>query len=148
MKITICGSIAFIKEMISTKAALEKLGHEVDLPPSVIKDNQGKDLDVLEYYKMRHQEENPTSWIWDTKKEAMLRHFYKVTWGDVILVLNPEKNGIPGYIGPNTFLEMGLALCLEKRIFVLNPLPDPSPYREELLGLKPLILNGDLTKII
>jgi len=147
MKITICGSIAFIKEMLATKAELEKLGHQVDLPPSVIKDDQGQDLDVLKYYQMRHNETNPDSWIWDSKQKAMRLHFNKVAWSDAILVLNLDKNNVAGYIGPNTFLEMGLALHLNKPIYTLQELPNPSPYREELLGLKPIVLHGDLTKM-
>jgi len=39
MKITICGSIAFYKEMEEVKEQLEKLGHEVKLPPSQFEAN-------------------------------------------------------------------------------------------------------------
>jgi hypothetical protein len=147
MKITICGSIAFIDNMVSLKTDLEKLGHEVYIPPVSIVDDQGKPLDVKEYYRMRHTEIDPKSWIWDKKKEAMLLHFNKVALAEAILVLNMDKNGIAGYIGPNTFMEMGLALYLNKKIFIYNPLPAASPYYEELLGCQGTVLEGNLEKI-
>ena len=51
---------------------------------------------------------------------------------DAILVLNLTKNGIENYIGGNTFLEMGFAHVLEKKIFVYNKLPDVG-YKDEIL---------------
>ncbi len=147
MKITICGSIAFIDDMVAIKKDLETLGHQAYIPPVSIVDDQGKPLDVKEYYKMRHTEIDPQSWIWDKKKEAMLLHFDKVAQADAILVLNMDKNGVAGYIGPNTFMEMGLALYLNKKIYIYNPLPTASPYYEELLGCKGTVLAGALKNI-
>jgi predicted RNA-binding protein with PUA domain len=43
-------------------------------------------------------------------------------------------------------MEMGLALFLNKKIFLLNPIPD-MPSKEEIIGVNPVILDGDLTKI-
>lgn len=147
MKITICGSIAFFDEMASTKKKLEELGHEVDLPPAIIKNDKGEEIDVKDYYTLRKQEKDPKSWLWDVKKEAMLTHFRKVEWSDAILVLNVEKNNIPGYIGANTLLEMGIALYLNKKIFLYNEAPQKLPYLEEILGCKGTEINGDLHKI-
>jgi predicted RNA-binding protein with PUA domain len=66
---------------------------------------------------------------------------------DAILILNLEKNGIKGYIGGNTFLEMGFAHVLNKKIFLLNPISEMG-YEDEIVAMKPVILNGDLDKII
>ena len=77
----------------------------------------------------------------------MRKHFDKVAWSDAILVLNYDKNKIEGYVGANTLMEMGLALHLNKRIYLLNPMPEIS-YKEEILGMKPIIINGDLSKIV
>ena len=52
MRITICGSIAFIDEMLVAKEELESLGHEVKLPPSSIIGDDGEPLDVKMYYKL------------------------------------------------------------------------------------------------
>ena len=57
-----------------------------------------------------------------------------------------DKNGVKGYIGGNTLMEMGLAFYLKKKIYLLNEVPE-LPYKEEILGVKPIILNGDLSKI-
>ncbi|MFA6307354.1 MAG: hypothetical protein WC664_00755 [Patescibacteria group bacterium] len=146
MKITICGSIAFYDEMLDVKKKLEQLGHLVKLPPFEVKDENGDMIPVKEYYAKRKAETNDTSWIWDRKEEAMKLHFEKVTWSDVVLILNYNKNNIPNYIGANTLLEMGLAFHLNKKIFLLNDIPEIN-YKEELLGMKPMVIHNDLTKI-
>jgi hypothetical protein len=79
---------------------------------------------------------------------AITEHYKKILQSDAILVANYDKKGISNYIGGNTFLEMGFAYVNDKKIFVLNPLPTTGlNYLEELLGMQPVILNGDLTKI-
>jgi len=146
MKITICGSIAFFDEMLDIKGKLEQLGNEVEMPPVEIEDGKGNLISIKEYYKIRKNTEGNEEWVWDRKKWAMRKHFDKVSWSDAILVLNYDKNDIKGYVGGNTFLEMGLALHLGKKIYLLNSIPE-MPHKEELLGMKPIVINKDLTKI-
>lgn len=146
MRITICGSIAFQDEILSVKEKLEKIGHEVGIWPSEVKDKNGQFIPVEEYYKIRHKANDDEKWVWDRKAEAVMEHFEKVAWSDAILVLNYEKNNVKGYIGGNTLMEMGLAFYLKKKIYLLNEVPELA-YKEEILGVKPIILNGDLTKI-
>lgn len=146
MKITICGSIAFYDEMEEIKRKLEALGHEVKLPPNQVKNEQGQMMPVKEYYELRKTYPENTSWVWDRKKEAIQAHFEKVNWAEAIIVLNYDKKGIPNYIGSNTLMEMGLALHLNKKIFLLNPIPEISS-KEEILGMKPIIIKGDLSLI-
>ena len=146
MKITICGSIAFQDEILSVKEKLEKLRHEVKIWPLKIKDGSGQLIPVEEYYKIRHKATDDEKWVWDRKAEAVMEHFEKVAWSDAILVLNYDKNNIKGYVGGNTLMEMGLAFYLKKNIYLLNQVPELS-YKEEILGVKPIILYGDLTKI-
>lgn len=146
MKVTICGSIAFYENMIEVKEKLEKLGHVVKLPPHEVKDENGKMIPVSEYYSRRKAETDDTSWIWDRKEEAMILHFKKIEFSEVIIVLNYDKNGIKNYVGANTLIEMGIAQYLKKKIFLLNEVPEIS-YKEEILGMKPIIINGDLKKI-
>jgi len=146
MKITICGSIAFIHEMLDVKKKLEDLGHQVKLPPTEVKDDNGNMMPVKEFYARRKTETDDTSWIWDTKETAMRLHFQKVEWCDSVIILNYDKNSIPNYIGANTLLEMGLAFHLNKKIFLLNNIPEIS-YKEEILGMKPIIIKQDLTRI-
>lgn len=146
MKITLCGSIVFIDEMQEAKSKLEAMGHEVQLPPAQILDENGAAIPAKEYYAIRKNTESTDGWIWDRKEEAMRNHFNKVLWADAIVVLNFLKNDIPHYIGANTFLEMGLTFHHKKRIFLLNPIPEIS-YKEEILAMRPIIIHGDLTQV-
>lgn len=151
MKITLCGSIAFHDEMKEIQNKLEALGHKVDLPPSEVPDENGKMIPVKQYYEIRKMAEKEKgsneNWIWDLKEIAMKNHFNKVTWSDVVLIANFTKNNIENYIGANTLLEMGLAFHLGKKIYLLNPIPEMS-YKEEILGMKPVIINNNFFDII
>jgi len=120
MKITICGSMAFYKEMISIKKELENNGHEAKMPPTEIEDQNGNKIHIKDYYKIRKQANEKEQWVWDKKAEAIMWHFEKIDWGDAILVLNYDKNNIKGYIGGNTLMEIGIAFFLKKKIYLLN----------------------------
>ena len=146
MKITLCGSIAFIDEMDAVRKELESMGHTVKMPPLEVMGGEGKLIPVKEYYALRKAAADDHKWIWKRKAEAMHTHFDKVVWADTILVLNYEKNGIASYVGANTFLEMGLAFHLQKPVYLLNSIPEVS-YREEILGMQPIVINGDLHRI-
>jgi len=147
MKITICGSIAFYKEMQEVKGKLEQIGHEVDLPPAQLEDENGNPISAARYYEIRKTSSGNEGWVWDRKEWAMKKHFNKIVWSDAILVLNYTKNNIEGYVGANTLMEMGLALHLNKKTYLLNQIPEMS-YKEEILGVKPVVINGDLSKIV
>ena len=146
MKITLCGSIAHYDRMREVNAALASAGHTVRLPPTHEPDDSGKMIPVEEYYRIRKAETSDTGWVWERKAEAIRKHFEKIDWCDVILVVNEEKRGISGYIGGNTLMEMGLAFWLKKPIYLLNGVPDV-PYREEILGVRPIVLDGDLSRL-
>ena len=146
MKITICGSIAFINEMNQLKNQLENTRHEVKMPPNEIQNDNGILIPVSEYYLKRKSETSDTSWIWQRKAEAMKTHFEKIAWSDAVLVLNYDKNNIKSYIGGNTLIEMGVAFYLNKKIFLLNNIPEIS-YKEEILGMQPIVINGNFNKI-
>jgi len=147
MKITICGSIAFFEKMLEVKKELELLGHEVEIPPVEVADENGNMIPVKEYYERRKAETDDASWIWQRKEEAMRLHFEKVEWCDAVLLLNYDKNNIANYIGANTFLELGLAFHLRKKLYLLNGIPEVS-YKEEILGMQPVVIDGDLNKIL
>jgi len=146
MKITICGSMAFFEKMLSVKKELENKGYEVKMPPTEVKDENGNSIHIKDYYQKRKQAKENEQWIWDRKAEAIMWHFDKIDWGDAVLILNYDKNNIKGYIGGNTLMEIGIAFFLKKKIYLLNPIPDIS-YKEEILGTKPIVLNGELEKI-
>lgn len=146
MKITLCGSIAFIDEMDAIRKELELLGHEVKMPPLEVMGGEGKMIPVKEYYAIRKAANDDHEWIWKRKAEAIRDHFAKVDWADAILVCNYDKNGVASYVGANTLLEIGLAFHLNKPIYLFNPIPEIS-YKEEILGMWPIVINGDLKQI-
>lgn len=143
MKITLCGSLAFIDKMNELKKQLEQAGHEVQLPPTTVTDETGKEIPVVLLHQQRRESKATSGWIWDHKAEAMRDHFKKVEWCEAVLILNEEKHGVAHYIGGNTLMEMGLAFHLNKKIFLLNPIPEV-PYREEIIGMQPTVINNDL----
>jgi hypothetical protein len=139
MKVTVCGSMTFYLEMLAIKEGLEILGHEVLLPMEV-----NSDEIPIEARADVSDEEKITAKI---EQDFIREHFKKIEEGDAILVLNYEKKGIPNYIGGNTFLEMGVAFWLGKKIFLMNPVPDMN-YSIEMHSIQPTIIDGDLTKIV
>lgn len=81
------------------------------------------------------------------KTKLMSDHFEEIAKGDAILVVNNEKHGKHNYIGGNVLMEMTIAFYLKKPILILNDLPSESAYMEELIGMNPVILHGDITTI-
>lgn len=146
MKVTLCGSIAFYEQMLSVKTKLESMEHEVRLPPTEVPNEHGEMIPVAKYYELRKSVTDEKSWIWKRKTEAMRNHFEKVAWSDAILVCNFDKKSIKNHVGANTFLEIGLAFYLKKPIYFLNPIPEQD-LKEELLGMTPIVINGDLKLI-
>lgn len=83
----------------------------------------------------------------DKIKHDLIRgYFEKMKNYDAVLVVNPEKRGVVGYIGGNTLIEMAFGHVLGKKLYVLNPLPELS-YTSEILAMQPIVINGDLNKI-
>jgi len=137
MKIGIIGSMQFTDKMLEMCEALNQMGHEAfltDLHKSMI----GKDADEIEKIK-----------LYQKYSVDAIRQFWRAMQGaDAVLVLNYNKNGIKNYIGANTFLEMGFAHVLGQKVFVFNPLPEFEFYRTEIKAMRPMVLNGDLKKIV
>lgn len=127
----------FHDEMKQVKRDLQTLGFEV-LTPS--------ELDNLEYNEsyMKNDEDRINAKI---EFDFIREHFKKVELADAILILNYEKKNIPGYIGGNTFLEMGYAYGLGKKVYLLNPIPQMD-YYTEMVAIQPTVLNGDLKMIL
>ena len=77
MIITICASIKFYPGILDIKDQLERLGHEVLIPPNKVKNEQGEAIPIQAYYEMRKQE-LPPDWVWQRKNQAIMWHFEKV----------------------------------------------------------------------
>lgn len=146
MNICICGSLHFFEQMEEAKLSLEELGHEVKMPPKFADDMRGGQMGAAERWQASKDAGEEETWVWDMKESAMQKHFEKVAWSDAVLIINEEKKGVSGYIGANTLLEMGLAFYLRKQIFLLNQVPELD-YKDEILGMRPVIISRDLSKI-
>ncbi|MDO8618814.1 MAG: hypothetical protein Q7R49_02590 [Candidatus Daviesbacteria bacterium] len=140
--ITICSSASFYKQVLDLEKDLKKLGFRVVVPITARRMKKSGDFDVT---KNKTWYQNPS----DYKKKAklMTTHFKKVIAGDFVLIVNLEKNGKAGYIGPNGLMEMAFAFYYKKPIFIYNQISD-TPFEEEILGMNPNFINQDLTKIL
>lgn len=136
MKIIICGSISAAKEILRIKRRLEMMGPEVEIPEGVKKPEIRAKTEASTEEKAEIKE----------KYDLIKEYFEKIKLSDVVLVVNPEKKGIVGYIGGNTFLEMGFAYVLGKKLYCLYPIPQV-PYTSEILAMRPVVLNDDLTAL-
>lgn len=140
MKITICGSSTFKEKKIEYKKQLQKLGHEALIHPDYEAFALGEKQDVWkrvqngEHAAVKY-EQGYIKWYYNTIKES-----------DAVLILNFDKKDIQGYVGGNTFLEIGFAYVLDKKIYLLNDIPD-MPYTDEIQAMQPIVLNGDISKI-
>jgi len=136
MKITICGSMHFAKEMLESQKLLEELGHEAIVPIDT--------YECLEDPSLNESIEHCQK-FGDIDKD----HFNKIAASDAILILNYPKNGISGYVGGAALTELGVARHLDKKIFILHQLPSEKDlrYALEIKIMKPIILNGDLNQI-
>ncbi|MGM5483633.1 MAG: hypothetical protein ACQER9_01805 [Nanobdellota archaeon] len=137
MKITICGSMAFAKEMFEIKKQLENKGHEIIFPYNTEFYADGS----LAPESRKESVENKI------KHDLFKYYFKQIQDSDAILVVNLSKNNIDNYVGGNSFIEMAFAHVLDKKVFLLNPIPQIA-YSDEIIGLQPIIINGNLDKIV
>lgn len=132
MKIAICASMAFAKEMIQIKKELEVLGHEVQIPENSEKFVNGE-VSIEDK--------------WEKIEVDPLRvYFEEIKNSDAILVINKTKNNIENYIGGNSLIEMAFAYVLKKKIFLLNNIPKIQ-YTDEIECMKPIVINNNLNEI-
>jgi len=136
MKIGVIGSMQYTEKMLELRDKLINLGHDAFVTnlatPFVGKTDEEKEVIKLQ------QKNNMDA----------IREFWKLMQGaDAVLVANYDKHGIKNYIGGNTFLEIGFAHVLNQKIFMLNPIPDMPYYKTEIVAMKPIVIEGDLTSI-
>lgn len=115
-KLVICASASFEKEVIYWKNKLEQQGFKVIKYPQAIEGN------LLEEYQKEFSE-----------------HYSAMAQADVLFILNLEKKGISGYLGPGVYAEiafvLGMNQALHKQIevYYLNPISkNVLPYSDEL----------------
>lgn len=135
MKIAICTSIYFTREVKDIEEKLSKMGHQVEIPLYSQKILNGE-ISFEEYHSIKDKEGDQK--FRETSGEDLIKHYFNIIKDcDAILVLNLSKNGVNNYIGGNTLLEMGFAYVLEKKIFLFNGIPDVN-YKDEIKAMNPL----------
>jgi len=136
MKIGVVGSMQFTEKMMEIRDKLEGMGHNAFL------------TNLASPFVGKTDEEKEKIKIYQKKNKDAIREFWRMMQGaDAILVANYDKNGIKNYIGGNTLMEIGFAHVLNQKIFLLNPIPKIPYYKTEIEATRPVILNGDLSKI-
>ena len=132
MIITICGSITLANDMRSVGSLLEQKGHTVQYPSlPEAEEESSKEEHVKRKRRM----------------DLIRAHFEKISQGDAILVVNMERNGVKGWIGANTFWEIGFAHVLHKQIFLMEPPARFAYFADEINSVDFKVLNGDLDQI-
>ena len=141
MKIVICGSSAFKEKMLEYRDKLVAIGHEPIVHPD---------------YEAFVRGEKPEIWNQITagehhrakKEQGYIKWYYNaIVNSDAILVLNFAKRGINNYIGGNTLMEISFAHVNDKKIFLLNPIPEEVPYVDEIKAMVDNILDDNLNNI-
>jgi hypothetical protein len=140
MRITICGSVKFAKQLVDVYRKLEKLGHEPLMHKCMFGIADGTAEKLIKGISINHakikREGNFIKWWHDCIKS-----------GNALLVCNFDKNGIKNYIGGNTLMEIGFAHVNNKKVFLLNPVPKNVSYVDEIKAMTDVVLNGNLSKI-
>lgn len=146
MKIVICAGVVFSDKIIGVTKTLEDAGHVVDIPyvTRLIRD---KKISLDQYIKDKKQN-GDIKYRETYKDEADMikRYFDLIKNSDAILVLNYSKNNIENYIGGSVLMEMGFAYVQDKKIYLLNKIPEIQ-YQDEIIAMKPIVIDGDLSKI-
>ncbi len=142
MKIAICGSLNFTYEIKKVADELKNLGFNVSIPISSEKILRGEfSLDEI-----KNEKENGNFSERAIKFDSIKSYWKIIKESDAVLIANFDKNNIKNYIGGNSFLEMGFAHILNKKIFLLNKVPNMI-YSDELKAIQPIILNDDFSVI-
>jgi hypothetical protein len=134
VKIILLGSLKFRDKFTEHKELLKALGHTpltTKYTEVFLEQNEKKLSELRETIKEDFLQDS-----WDSIKKA-----------DSVLVLNFDKRGVKNYIGGSTLMELGYAHILDKKIYLLNPIPQIPYFYDEILNLDPVIINGDISKI-
>lgn len=143
MKVVICGSVSFPEKIREIQRGLLDRGHDVVIPHSI-------ERYEIKGYSEAERLKKGKEFVRNIKPDLTIRHFNEIKDADAILVVNVEKNGVPGYIGGATFAEIMIAFYFGKKIFFLNPVPIHEKMdflRDEIECTSPVVINSDLNAV-
>lgn len=140
--IVLCSSVSFYKELFDVQKSLRKMGYKVILPRTAHKMRRLNNFDSETHKSWKNKPQD----YWK-KRRFMDWHFAQIKKGDAILVVNLKKNGQKGYIGGNVLMEICVAYMYKKPIFILNEVDVRSSLLEEIYGVNPTFLEGDINSL-
>lgn len=121
-RIVLCGSRKLKEQIIELGINIEKQGFEVVIPKEFFTPMGKKEHSMLHFSEIQ----NPKT--------------------DYVLIVNDEKNGIPNYIGANSFAELAFGFYFGKKVFLKNDIY--KPYEDEITGWEVIPLKGDINKML
>lgn len=147
--ITLCGSMIFVDKMMSIKNELEEMGYSVTCPKLSDEEEKTGAITFMDYIESLGgiEKVTPENSVWKIKGEAIKEYKKEIDASDAILVCNFDRDEKQNRIGDNSFLEMGYAFFMNKEIFVLQGPPYGDEKIEEVLGMTPTFLYGNLNTI-
>lgn len=82
------------------------------------------------------------------KRKASMLHFSEIQnpRTDYVLIVNDEKDGIPNYIGANSFAELAFGFYFGKKVFLKNDIY--KPYEDEIKAWGVIPLKGNINKML
>ena len=146
MKIVICASVVFSKEINDIAKRLEEMGHSVSVP-YVTKLIREEKISLDQYIKDKEKDGDlKYREAYGGQVDMIKRYHGLIEEAQAILVLNYDKKGVKNYIGGSVLMEMGFAYVQDKKIYLMNGIPEMQ-YSDEIVAMKPMVINGDLSKI-
>ena len=130
--VVICGSMTFYGAMLEIRDELDKSGVRTMIPAPENHLINTQNNDQFEEFKRK------------VSFSHMRRVRHRQTFG--ILVVNLDKHSVCNYVGPNTFVEIGMAAAFGKKIYLLGGYP--LSCIDELRSWGAVALDGDLETLI
>ncbi len=128
----------FYRELVDIEKQLEDRGFTVNIPVSAQLMKKSNDFAVNHFKGVQSNEQ---------RGKFIRTNFKKISESDILLVINNEKNGMKGYIGPNVLMEIGMAFYFQKKIYIWNPIEETASCKEELSTFDVEFINKNLNNI-
>lgn len=129
--------MSFAQEMHHVATQLQQQGHQVHLPEGTL-DYASAGVGMID---------KPEDAALKLENDLIRKHYALIEGSDAVLIVNLNKGGVENYFGANSFLEIGFAHVLNKKIFLLNGIPEIAFCREEVEAMQPTVIGGDLSRV-
>lgn len=126
--------------MLEYQKLLQDLWHEAIVHPDYLSFVKWEKQDVRDTIQREHSKAK--------RENGYIRRYHNaIMESDAILVLNFDKKEIANYVGCNTLMEIAYAYAADKKVFLINPIPDQAYILDEIKAMDPIIIHGDLSLI-